>query len=1478
MKRRVISMLLSACMLATMFSSIPMTAFAETNVTRAEWIAKLVETFDMTVEDESTMPDNYFSDITSDMDCYEDILLATEFGVIDLDAGEAFEPNEAATREFAAQTLNYCLHFQLDENAKYTYSESANVSYPDDIQVAVNRGWFELSGNKFLPEQAITLSETEAMLADAENVLQAEYVDEAYESSYTLDDGIKEIPEYEDVTISSDYIVTVTDYDCDIAENDIFIAYSAGIPVALKALSVNIEDNVTTIEATTDGAENAITAVDSEGIAEFDLENFETNDVETYSVTDVETNETDEMEVKLRSISYDKKTKKLTATKDVKIGNSTGGSITVEVSNLKLYHKENTSTGDYMAYIEGNTSVTKSISFDLGNYVGIPSSITLGYINIGGVGSVSLDVGISIKGGMSSNETGVITAGWSHTRNDGFRIIKGYKKTAYSFTAEAEVKVGLTLSAQIDLVVVNGSIWATVGVKGYYKFKDYTYVDGERPLQCKTIGGYLYANVGARVSINYFVDKKSWSKTVDIYTESNSPIRVYYHYEDNQLVDSCTRGKTNNDTYVKYTTHTNSIHFNPSPSYGQSSYTGSDGSTTTLWTYTTDNDGNATITGYKGSATSIAIPSKVDGYTVTKIGNSAFKNNTKLRSVTITDSVTEIGNYAFDGCTLLTNVSLSNKVESVGYYAFRNCKALKKVKIPKTLTKVSSDAIFSGSGLESAEFDEGITKIPAYIFKNAQKLKSVIIPDSVIEIDNGAFYACTLLTSITIPDTVTKIGNGAFSNCTKLSSVKLSKNLETLDSWAFTDCTALKHIKIPKTLTEVSSDGIFDGSGLESVEFEDGMTQLPSNIFRGAQNLKTVPLLDTMTEIGSDAFNGCTSLESITIPDSVAEIGSSAFRGCTSLAEINLPDSITSMGDSTFYGCTSLEKVKLPNTRQNIMASMFYNCKNLKEITLPDTVTAIRSSAFYGCASLPSINLPEGLQTIENNAFYECKALTEITIPQNVTSIGSSAFDNCDALTSAVINGSGSIGSFAFYDCDALTIITIGDKVTSIGSQMCYGCDKLTDVKLGKGITEIPDSAFRLCASLETVTIPRFCKKIAANAFAENTKLTTVYVPTVVSSIQTNSLSYPKKTTMYGKSGSYAEEYANSRSMAFVAVDTPITTLAYPESNIKIAIYTTVTPNMQIVPEFDTDTITFTSSDTSIATVSESGAVYGRSYGTTTITMTTESGLSDSIEITVVRPATSVNINKEGLEIAVGNSETLVATINPTNSTDVIKWSSDNTDVAAVDDSGKITAVSKGTANITATAVYGNKSATCLVTVVESNVPIVNVTGITLNSNEQEITIGNTYTLRASVLPDNATNKLVEWTSSNSSVADVINGVVTAKSLGESIITVKTVSGSFTATCKITVVPKVEITAFTAANYGANAFISLSTVNAPSDAVVYVASYDDLGKLLELQTLTLNNGSANAIFSTSSVYKYKAFVWKGNTLKPHSASKEYIFK
>lgn len=118
-------------------------------ITRAEWLHSLTETFNMTVE-EDNYPDNYYSDISSLDSYYRDVMVAVEFGVIDLEAGEAFHPNDYTTRDFAASTLNFCLGYKLDSE-KYTFSDVSSTEHPSDAQIAINRGWFELENNKFEP-------------------------------------------------------------------------------------------------------------------------------------------------------------------------------------------------------------------------------------------------------------------------------------------------------------------------------------------------------------------------------------------------------------------------------------------------------------------------------------------------------------------------------------------------------------------------------------------------------------------------------------------------------------------------------------------------------------------------------------------------------------------------------------------------------------------------------------------------------------------------------------------------------------------------------------------------------------------------------------------------------------------------------------------------------------------------------------------------------------------------------------------------------------------------------------------------------------------------------------------------------------------------------------------------------------------------------------------------------------------------------
>ena len=179
-------------------------------ITRAEWLHNLVVTLDMTV-DSTALPDNYFSDLSESHKYYADILLAVEFGVVNVAAGEELRPDDAVTRDFAASTLNFCLGYQLEENVQYTFSDSEDCQDSISAQVAINCGWFNLVDNKFNPETLITDDEITAMLDDANSVLQNSVIDEYYESTYNFAEDVIVIPDGTEVLEDENGAITIID-------------------------------------------------------------------------------------------------------------------------------------------------------------------------------------------------------------------------------------------------------------------------------------------------------------------------------------------------------------------------------------------------------------------------------------------------------------------------------------------------------------------------------------------------------------------------------------------------------------------------------------------------------------------------------------------------------------------------------------------------------------------------------------------------------------------------------------------------------------------------------------------------------------------------------------------------------------------------------------------------------------------------------------------------------------------------------------------------------------------------------------------------------------------------------------------------------------------------------------------------------------------------------------------------------------------
>ena len=253
---------------------------------------------------------------------------------------------------------------------------------------------------------------------------------------------------------------------------------------------------------------------------------------------------------------------------------------------------------------------------------------------------------------------------------------------------------------------------------------------------------------------------------------------------------------------------------------------------------------------------------------------------------------------------------------------------------------------------------------------------------------------------------------------------------------------------------------------------------------------------------------------------------------------------------------------------------------------------------------------------------------------------------------------------------------------------------------------------------------------------------------------------------------------------------TPVASITLSKTELVVNEGETEILTAEIAPEevFD-KTLTWASDHEDIAYVNQEGKVMAMSKGQATITVSANdgSGTKATCSVRVIRPVTSITLDKISISIYNGNTATLTATVNPSNAsyTDV-NWFSSNTSVATVSSSGVVTGVAKGTATITATAKDGSgKSATCSVEVRQY------VTGITLNNTSIVLEKGLTKTLTATVTPSDANDKSLTWSSSNTAVATVSSsGVVTGVAKGTTTITATAKDGSGKkATCSVFVLP-----------------------------------------------------------------------------------------
>ena len=260
------------------------------------------------------------------------------------------------------------------------------------------------------------------------------------------------------------------------------------------------------------------------------------------------------------------------------------------------------------------------------------------------------------------------------------------------------------------------------------------------------------------------------------------------------------------------------------------------------------------------------------------IGNHLISAKTSITGdYTIKFGTKTIACEAFFCCTGLTSVTIPDSVTSIGVSAFEACESLTSVTIPDSVTSIGDWVFAQCTGLTSVTIGNSVTSIGEAAFWLCTSLTSVTIGNSVTSIGEGAFSDCTSLTSITIPDSVTSIGNGAFYLCTSLTSITVKEGNPNYSSDEYgvlfnKDKTLLIRYPIGNTRT--------------SYTIPDSVTSIGSRAFEDCTGLTSVTIPDSVTSIGSSAFFCCTGLTSITIPDSVTSIGSRAFEACTRLTDV----------------------------------------------------------------------------------------------------------------------------------------------------------------------------------------------------------------------------------------------------------------------------------------------------------------------------------------------------------------------------------------------------------------------------------------------------------------------------------------------------------------------------------------------------------------------------------------------------------------
>ena len=700
----------------------------------------------------------------------------------------------------------------------------------------------------------------------------------------------------------------------------------------------------------------------------------------------------------------------------------------------------------------------------------------------------------------------------------------------------------------------------------------------------------------------------------------------------------------------------------------------------------------------------------------------------------------------------VTNNGKTYSVTAIGDHAFEECSDVTSLSIPSTM-KTMSD-LYECTGVKeliwnaiSCNYMGGLPK---------SNIERVTIGYGVESLPSD-FVKGSKITSVTIPNSVTTISSGAFQNCSSLSSITFSSSLINLSSTAF-EGTAWYNNQ-PNGLVYAGWVAYrykgYMSSGT-NISLTSGTIAIAAAAFSGCAGLKSITIPNSVVVIGSSAFNGCTGLTSLTIPSSVTTIGGSSFNGCTGLTSMTIPNSVTSIGSYAFKGCTGLTTLNIPNSITFIGDYAFQNCSGISGFNIPSSLTSIGQYTFNGCSSLTSIVIPNSVTSIGKCAFYQCTNLSYITIPSTCLTISKDAFYET-----------------AWYNNQPNGVIYAGKVALCYKGTMSSG----TSISLTNGTITIANEAFYQCTNLASVTIPSTITSIGQSAFYGCSGLTRVNI--------TDLHSWCNITFGY---------YSNPISVAhhIYINDAEVIDLVIPNSVTTISNYAfdgcTGLTSMTIPNTVTTIGSSAFSDCTGLTSITIPESV-------TTIGSYAFCGCSGLVDLTM--PNSVTHIGERAFYECEALKKIYSYILNPSQ---IVGYNFfDDDDDPYYDEywhpgyySSRTLYVPYKTASTYRASDSWNQY---FGSIVEMAPDPVLATSIELDVTETEVTEGESLQLTATILPEDATDKSVTWTTSDVAVAMVDqNGLVTAIAPGTTTITATTVDGSnLTASCMVTVEPNVVL-------------------------------------------------------------------------------------